>query len=791
MNKTKLLIIANKKINRGHPASDAIYDIGDLVEKNGYEVIFSSDASEGLIIVGESFDYSTIGIYWDQEDGSTFPTEVAIEIIKKVRSKDKNIPIFVVTHKSDISDLPLEVIREAREYVSLLSDTPNFIAERIDLAARQYQDQLLPVFFRTLKNFTEDGDYYWDCPGHMGGVAYTKHPVGKKFLEFFGENIMRADIGVATAAMGDYLEHVGPPKESEERAAAAFGADWTMYSVGGTSASNRIVAQGAIGEGEISITDRNCHKSLNHALTLAHAHPVYLKPTRNSYGMVGPIPNYRFEPDFIQSLINDSSIAQRAVSPDPSYAVVTNCTYDGFCYDVNSIVTKLGKSAPRLHFDEAWYAYAKFHPLYSGRFCMDVADEEPNRPTIFAVQSTHKMLPAFSMSSMIHVKPSNRAPLDFQDFNDAFMMHGTTSPYYPIIASMDVAVAMMEGSSGFALVQESIEDAIGFRKAIVSIARQITETRSGDNWFFGVFQPTTFVDQENNETYSFEDAPVSLLSSDPSCWTLKGDESWHGFDSDDIADANCMLDPVKVTITCPGITSDGEFEAMGIPGYILTKFLDERRTEIARSGDYTVLILFSVGTAKGKWGSMIESLLEFKRLYDSGEKAIDAIPSLADTSPQYASMTLKELCMAMHETMRELNIPDLLEQSVEVDPQPILTPAEAFQKVVRYKAEPIRVRDFSGRIAANMIVPYPPGIPVLMPGERLPEGKNPIVDYLLALQEFGKAFPGFEHEVHGMLADGEGEFWVRAIVEEDRPPLERPASSHTYIASSAVKKGRQ
>lgn len=790
MKKPKLLLIANDKIHRGSPASDAIYDIGDLIKKNGYEITFSPSARDGLILVGEHFDYSTIGIYWDQQDGTSFPTEIAIEIIKKVRSKDKNIPIFVVTHKSSISDLPLAVIREAREYVSLLSDTPNFIAERIGLAAREYQEQLLPVYFRTLKKFTEDGDYYWDCPGHMGGVAYTKHPVGEKFLEFFGENVMRADIGIATSEMGDYLEHIGPPKESEERAAAAFGADWTFYSVGGTSASNRIVAQGAIGEGEISITDRNCHKSLNHALTLAHAHPVYLKPTRNKYGMVGPIPNYRFEPEFIQSLIIDSPIAQRAVSPDPSYAVVTNCTYDGFCYDVNSIVTKLGKSAPRLHFDEAWYAYAKFHPLYSGRFCMDVSDDDPNRPTIFAVQSTHKMLPAFSMSSMIHVKRSERAPLNFEDFNDAFMMHGTTSPYYPIIASMDVAVAMMEGSSGFELVQESIEDAIGFRKAIVSIARQIKETESENDWFFDVFQPTKFVDHLKNETYSFEEAPVSLLSSDPSCWTLKGDEKWHGFDSKDIADANCMLDPVKVTITCPGITPDGELEPMGIPGYILTKFLDARRTEIARSGDYTVLILFSVGTAKGKWGSMVESLLEFKRLFDNGAKAIDAIPSLAESSSKYASMTLKELCISMHKTMVELNIPELLEQSVEVDPKPVLTPAEAFQKVVRYKAEAVRVRDFSGRIAASMLVPYPPGIPVLMPGERLPEGKNPIVDYLLSLQEFGKQFPGFEHEVHGILTDAEGEFWVRAIVEEDRPPLERPDSSQRYIKSSGIKKGR-
>lgn len=785
----RILLIANEVINRGHPATDALYQLGDAVTDLGYHVQHASSAVDGLALLSAHPNFAAIGLYWDQEDETSFPLEVAIEIIQTIRSKNSSVPIFVITHRSSVSSLPLEVMREVREYVYILSDTPVFIANRVDLAARQYYDQLLPPYFKNLKNFTEDGDYYWDCPGHMGGVAYTKHPVGAEFLKFFGENMMRADIGVATGEMGDYLEHVGPPKESEERAAVLFGADWSAYCVGGTSASNRIVTQAIIGEGEIAITDRNCHKSLNHGLTLAHAHPIYLKPTRNGFGMVGPIPPRRFEPDFIQNLIGNSNVAQRAVSLEPGYAVVTNCTYDGFCYDVDSLVSKLGKSSPRIHFDEAWFAYAKFHPIYRGRFGMDTSVEGSDRPSIFVVQSTHKMLPALSMSSMIHVKESERAPLDFQDFNDAFMMHGTTSPYYPILASMDVAVSMMTGKSGLTLVQESIEDAIGFRKAVVSVARQIKEQDGESGWFFDVFQPVKVLDPETNETLDFERAPISLLSSEPSCWTLKVDESWHGFTNDDIGDANCMLDPVKVTITCPGIKPDGTFESTGIPAYILTKFLDARRTEIARTGDYTVLILFSVGTAKGKWGSMVESLLEFKRLFDSNARAVDAIPDLATASPKYAAMTLKELCFAMHETMRDLNIPELLEQAVEIDPEPVLTPAEAFQKVVRYKAEPVLVRDFPGRIAASMLVPYPPGIPVLMPGERLPEGQSPIVEYLLALQEFGKTFPGFEHEVHGIHTDENGEFWVRAVVEDDRA-ANRPNVPLQFARSNAVKKGR-
>ena len=158
------------------------------------------------------------------------------------------------------------------------------------------------------------------------------------------------------------------------------------------------------------MVDRNCHKSLNHGLTLCGARPVYMKPTRNGYGLIGPIPARRMSKEHIKKLIKASPIARDAVSQEPTYAVVTNCTYDGFCYNAGKVVDALKDSVPRIHFDEAWYAYAKFHPIYAERFAMGVSGKIKNMPTIFAVQSTHKMLPALSMASMIHVKKSDRAP---------------------------------------------------------------------------------------------------------------------------------------------------------------------------------------------------------------------------------------------------------------------------------------------------------------------------------------------------------------------------------------------
>ncbi|MDM3868564.1 Orn/Lys/Arg decarboxylase N-terminal domain-containing protein [Proteus faecis] len=784
-----VLFVSSSGLKEDSPAKQALTSLQKAIAERGFVAQIADNIHHGIKYIKESPKYSAIGIFWDNNN-----PKMNIEaegFISLFRQRNSDTPILLISEENITDNVSINILKEVSEYIYLYSETATFTANRIYTLIHRYAESLLPPYFKTLKNFTEDGDYYWDCPGHMGGMAYLKHPIGIEFINFFGENMMRADIGVATAEMGDYLIHAGPSKTSEEIAAELFGADWTFYGVSGSSGSNRIVAQGAVGANEIVVVDRNCHKSLNHGLTLSQGRPVYLKPTRNGYGLIGPIPTKRLSQASISQLIKESPLAEGAVSTEPTYAVVTNCTYDGFCYNVNDVVKNLAVSVPRIHFDEAWYAYARFHPLYKNRFAMDVDEDMPNRPTIFAVQSTHKMLPSLSMASMIHVKKSDRAPLNFDDFNDSFMMHGTTSPYYPIIASIDVAVGMMKGESGLSLVQESIEEAIGFRKAVVSVKRQLKEQNGESEWFFDVLQPTQVRDPKTGESHSFEQAPLNLLSQESDCWTLKAGDKWHGFSDEDIADSDSMLDPVKVTITCPGITADGQYQKMGIPGYIITKFLDDRRIEIARTGDYTILILFSVGVTKGKWGTLLESLLTFKKLYDSNALATEAIPSLKEASPKYAKMTLKQLCQTMHNKMDELDLMKHISEAVNTDPTPVMSPADAYQKVVRYKAEHIPLDDFSGRISATMLVPYPPGIPVLMPGERLPKGDQGIIGYLKALQNFDKEFPGFEHEIQGINVDENGDFWVRAIVEDEREAKVLPSHIKFKRHVSAIKKGRQ
>jgi len=804
MNEGRWVLLIASEVGGTDSVSDrAMERLVEAIRVEGYEVVRTSTPEDGISLITSDPSYSSILLDWDLEGDNQFDERAALQILRAVRRRNKKIPIFLIADRTLVSELPLEVVRQVHEYIHLFGDTPAFIANRVDFAVERYHQNLLPPYFRTLKKYTDEGAYSWDAPGHMGGVAFLKHPIGMEFHRFFGENIMRSDLGISTAPLGSWLDHIGPPGDSERNAARIFGADWTFYVLGGSSTSNQIIGHGVIAQDDIVLADANCHKSICHSLTVTGARPVYFKPTRNGYGMIGLVPLKRFSPESVQKLIRKSPFAAGAPSQEPTYAVVTNSTYDGLCYDVNRVVEELAKSVPRVHFDEAWYAYAKFHPLYRGRFAMDVPDDMPDRPAIFSVQSTHKMLAAFSMGSMVHIKLSPRAPLDFDQFNESFMMHGTTSPFYPLIASLDVAAAMMDEPAGPTLMDETIQDAISFRKAMSSIAHRLRRVEhNGDGWFFRLYQPELVIDPETDESFVFEEAPDELLVDTPSCWTLKPGDDWHGYQDEDIADEYCMLDPAKVTILTPGVNAQGVVAEWGIPAAVLTEFLDSRRVEIARTGDYTVLVLFSVGTSKGKWGSLLENLFEFKRLYDSEAPLEEALPELVAKYPhRYRNVSLKELSDEMHRVMVELDLAGLVNAACDEDFDPILTPAQTYQKLLRHQTEKIRFRELAGRIAAVMLVPYPPGIPMSMPGERLGGPDSPVIRLILAMEEFGKRFPGFEREVHGIETDSEGNYWMRAVSEENgkksrrkgkqRPPSNAPPVNKQRLKSKPVRRSTE
>src|ERR1700751_2976205 len=544
-----VLLIASEVGGTDSVSDRAMERLVEAIEKEGYRVVRTATPEDGLALVNSDPSQSAVLLDWDLPENKEFDERSALRIVRAVRRRNKKVPIFLIADRTLVSELPLEVVKQVHEYIHLFGDTPAFISSRLDTAIERYHEQLLPPYFRELLKYNDQSAYSWDAPGHMGGVAFLKHPVGQEFHRFFGENLLRSDLGISSAPLGSWLDHIGPPGESERNAARIFGADWTFYVLGGSSTSNQIVGHGVIGQDDIVLADANCHKSICHSLTVTGARPVYFKPTRNGYGMIGLVPLKRFSSKSVQKLIARSPFAAGARAQEPTYAVVTNSTYDGLCYNVDQVVEQLAGSVARVHFDEAWYAYAKFHPIYRGRYAMGVPDDMEDRPTIFSVQSTHKMLAAFSMGSMIHVKLSDRAPLDFDQFNEAFMMHGTTSPFYPLIASLDVAAAMMDEPAGPTLMDETLADAISFRQAMSSVAHRLrAASDNGEAWFFGIYQPERVTDPATGESILFEDAEDELLATESSCWTLKRGDEWHGYQDEDSPDDYCMLDPAKVTI---------------------------------------------------------------------------------------------------------------------------------------------------------------------------------------------------------------------------------------------------
>jgi arginine/lysine/ornithine decarboxylase len=378
-------------------------------------------------------------------------------------------------------------------------------------------------------------------------------------------------------------------------------------------------------------------------MTMTGAIPVYLRPSRNRYGIIGPIYPERLTGEAIASSVKENPLVKGDRAP--VHAVITNSTYDGLCYNVRRVVELLSPTVDRLHFDEAWYGYARFNPLYKDRFAMygEAGAYPPDAPTVFATQSTHKLLAALSQASMIHIREGRNA-IPHARFNESFMMHASTSPQYAIIASNDVSAAMMEGPGGRALTAESIAEAVAFRQMI---SRTRSDFAAGGEWFFDCWQPREV------DGVPFHDADPCALETDPAAWVLRPGEVWHGFN--DLEDDFCMLDPIKVSVVTPGVKDEGGLEESGIPAPVLTSYLDRHGIVVEKTGDFTILFLFSIGVTKGKWGALLNALLDFKRDYDANMPLRRAIPSLAEDYPaNYGGIGLKDLCDSMFASMKEL-----------------------------------------------------------------------------------------------------------------------------------------
>ena len=691
-----------------------IHSLNECLKKRGFEVVFAADQADLVRVVENNARLAGVVIDWEDSPQ---------ELCQQIHDFNEYLPVFAFSSSNSVTDATFQQLSLNVEFFEYEISNAADIAVTISQKVEEYEKAVTPPLTRALMNFAKEGKYTFCTPGHMSGTAFQHSPVGALFYDFFGANTFKADVSVSVGELGSLLDHSGPHRDAEKYIAETFNADRSYIVTNGTSTANKIIDLYSAPAGSTVLIDRNCHKSLTHLMMMSNVIPIYLRPTRNAYGILGGIPQSEFKHETIEKRVKETPNATW-----PVHAVVTNSTYDGLFYNTGFIKNTLDVKS--IHFDSAWVPYTNFSPIYQSLAGMSGGRTEGK--VIYETQSTHKLLAAFSQASMIHVK----GEINEATFNEAFMMHTSTSPFYPIVASTETAAAMMRGNVGHRLIDESIDRAIRFRKEIKRLREE------SDSWFFDVWQPENIGTKE--------------------CWELKPEDKWHGFRN--IDQEHMYLDPIKVTLLTPGLNGDGTMAERGIPASIVSKYLDDRGVIVEKTGPYNLLFLFSFGIDNTKAMGLLRELCNFRRDYDRNLEIKEAIPSLYKKDPSfYDGMRLQELAQGIHKLIVEHDLPNMMFHAFETLPKMVMTPFDAFQRELNGEVEEVRIQDMQDKVNANMFLPYPPGVPLVMPGEMLTADNRAVLDFMLMLCEIGEHFPGFETDIHGAYRQPDGSYTVKVL----------------------------
>ncbi len=746
------IIIIDEDYRTENASGTGIRALASAIQSAGMEVLATTSYGDMTAFAQQQSRASAFILSIDDEEfgsGSVSETDTALKVIrsfiKEIRNKNEDIPIYIYGETRTSRHIPNDILKELHGFIHMHEDTPEFVAKHIIREAKSYLESIAPPFFKALLNYAQNGSYSWHCPGHSGGVAFLKSPVGQMFHQFFGENLLRADVCNAVDELGQLLDHTGPAAASEKNAARIFNADHLFFVTNGTSTSNKIVWHSTVGPDDIVVVDRNCHKSNLHAIMMTGAVPVFLTPTRNHYGIIGPIPAREFSMESIQKKIDAHPFIKNK-KKKPRILTITQSTYDGVSYNVETIKSMLDGKIDTLHFDEAWLPHAAFHEFYKDMHAIGKGRARAKHSMIFSTQSTHKMLAGLSQASQIVVQDSETKKLNHHIFNEAFLMHTSTSPQYSIIASCDVAAAMMEAPGGKALVEESIHEALDFRRAM-----QKVDDEFGADWWFKLWGPDDIAEEGIGSREQ---------------WMLKPNDKWHGFGN--LEAGFNMLDPLKSTVITPGLSVDGSFDEQGIPAALVTKYLAEHGVIVEKCGLYSFFIMFTIGITKGRWNTMVAGLQQFKDDYDRNQLLYKIMPKFVAANSIYEGTGLKDLCSQIHAAYRKFDVARMTTEMYLSDMQPAMKPSDAFAKMAHEEIRRVEIDQLEGEVTAVLLTPYPPGIPLLVPGERF---NKPIVDYLKFARSFSEKFPGFETDVHGLVVINENgirKYYVDCVKKDEK-----------------------
>ena len=666
--------------------------------------------------------------------GAVVVSASEMNVLDNERIRSFGIPVIVMVVDSS-HDISFDMERIAA-VIDVTSNSINDYKEEIEQIVASYEALILPPFFKALADYVGDNNAQFDCPGHQGGQFFAKHPTGRAFYDFFGDHIFRADLCNADVKLGDLLIHEGYAHDAQAHAATVYNADKTYFVLNGTSSANKVVLNALLTPGDIILYDRNNHKSICHGgLVMSGATPIYLETARNPFGSIGGILEHCFDESYIRNLIGEKDPNKAKADRPIRLAVIQLGTYDGTIYNARQVIDRIGHLCDYIFFDSAWVGYEQFIPMMKD--CSPLLLElGPNDPGILVTQSVHKQQAGFSQTSQIHkkdkhIKGQDRY-VDHKRFNNSFMMHASTSPFYPLFASLDVNAKIHEGELGKQLWRECIELGIDARKSVLRHCKYlrplVPPMVHGKKW---------------------EDGNTQEMANDVSYFAFEPNAKWHSFKG--YGEGQYFIDPCKFQLITPGINVEtGEYEGFGIHANILANYLRENKIIPEKCDLNTILFLMTPAESKGKMDALVDQLVRFEDLIDRNAPMEEVLPSIYYSHiDKYKGYHIRQLCQEMHDFYKDRNVSTLQQRlfSKEYFPEYVMNPQEANFEFQRNKGELVPLDEAEGRIALEGALPYPPGVLCIQPGERW---SRTACDYFLALEEGINQLPGFAPEIQGV-----------------------------------------
>ena len=666
------------------------------------------------------------------------PENYGPELCRLVAKVRPELDAYLVTERSveDIAGHDLGICRR------VFYNQEDFMELHLNIL-RGVQARYKTPFFTALVEYSKQPTGVFHAMPISRGKSISRSHWIQDMGAFYGPNIFLAETSATSGGLDSLLEPHGPIKEAQELAARAFGAKQTFFATNGTSTCNKIVVQALVRPGDIVLVDRDCHKSHHYGMVLAGAQVCYLDSyPLNEYSMYGAVPLREIKHQLLKLKAQGKLDRVRML-------LLTNCTFDGLVYNVERVMEECLAIKPDLVFlwDEAWFGFARFNPTYRQRTAMSAANtlrhrfrseahgrryeaqqsilEDADEETLlntrlippptarvraYATQSTHKTLTSLRQGSMIHVNDQDFKGEVEQAFHEAYMTHTSTSPNYQIIASLDVGRRQVE-LEGYEFVQRQIEAALSMRRAIM--------THPLLQKYFKVLTAGDMIPAEHRQSgiTSYYDAEQG--------WT----DMWDSWEQDDF-----VLDATRVTMAVGGTGWDGDTFKTQI-------LMDKYGIQINKTSRNTVLFMTNIGTTRSSVAYLIEVLVEIAKSID--ERLDDASRMERLSFDRRVKGLLEDLpplpdFSRFHEAFRPCDV------TGEGDIR------SAF--FLAYDESKCDYLDINGElgaaldageevVSASFIIPYPPGFPILVPGQVIsPE----ILAFMLALDV---------SEIHGYRPD--------------------------------------